>query len=313
VKAVVVEDGEVVVAERPDPRPAGDEMLVAVRAAGLNGADIAQAAGRYPPPPGAPAEILGLELAGEVVEVGERIRRFQVGDRIMALVTGGAQAELAVVHELEAMPMPSRLDWAHAGAFPEVFATAHDALFGTGKLKLGERVLVHGGAGGVGTAAIQLAVSAGARVVATVRREALRAAVAALGAVAIGHGDLAAHGPYDLIIETIGGEQVGWDLDALAECGRIVVLSTSAGGSLALDLRLLMSKRASLVGSVLRPRRLEERAMVLRRLEAEVLPLVEENQIRIPVFATFDLKDAPAAYSSFKAGGKLGKIVLRMP
>ena len=174
-RAATISDGSVGVAEHPDPVPGAGELLVEVRAAGVNGADLLQRAGHYPAPPGSPPEIPGLEFAGEIVDTGDGAERFSVGERVMAIVGGGGQAELAVVHERVAMRVPDAIDWEAAGALPEVFTTAHDALFTQAGLGLGERVLVHGGAGGVGTAAVQLGAAAGARVSATVRDPELRA------------------------------------------------------------------------------------------------------------------------------------------
>src|SRR3954466_9045670 len=173
-RAATIRDGEVRTEEHPDPEPGSGEILVRVRAAGLNGADMLQRRGRYPAPPGAPQDIPGLELAGEVAATGPGATRFAEGDRVMAVVAGGGQAELAVVHERAAMPVPDALDWPAAGGFPEGFTTAHDAIFTQAGLPPGERLLVHGAAGGVGTAAIQLGRTAGARVTATVRNERLR-------------------------------------------------------------------------------------------------------------------------------------------
>lgn len=173
-RAVTIRDKQVVIEERPDPTPGSGEVLVRVHAAGLNGADMMQRQGFYPAPPGSPADIPGLELAGEVAALGAVAERFAVGDRVMAIVGGGGQAELATVHERQLMAVPAALDWPAAGGVPEVFTTAHDAIFTQAELRSGERLLVHGGAGGVGTAAIQLARAAGARVTATVRREELR-------------------------------------------------------------------------------------------------------------------------------------------
>src|SRR5215210_9492144 len=181
-RAVVVDDGKLRVDERPDPEPAANQLLVRVRAAGLNGADMLQRKGAYPAPPGSPPDIPGLELAGEVAARGPGAERFEEGDRVMAIVGGGGQAELAILHERAAMPVPDGLDWPEAGGLPEVFTTAHDAIFTQAGLRPGERLLVHGGAGGVGTAAVQLGGMAGARVTATVRREELRPQVEELGA-----------------------------------------------------------------------------------------------------------------------------------
>src|SRR3954462_10682820 len=160
-RAATIRDGSIVVEEPPDPAPQAGELLVRVRAAGLNGADMMQLAGRYPAPPGAPEDIPGLELAGEGAEVGRDARRFEPGDRVMAVVAGGGQAELAVVHESAAMPVPEGLEWPAAGGVPEVFTTAQDAVFTQARLRLGERLLVHGAAGGVGMAAVQLGTMAG--------------------------------------------------------------------------------------------------------------------------------------------------------
>ncbi|MDQ3294915.1 MAG: alcohol dehydrogenase catalytic domain-containing protein, partial [Actinomycetota bacterium] len=171
---MTIVDGRLEWQEHPDPVPGTAEVLVRVRAAGLNGADRLQVAGFYPPPAGSPADIPGLELAGEVVARGDGADRFEDGDRVMAIVGGGGQAELAVVHERGAMPVPAGLGWAEAGAAAEVFTTAHDALFTQAALTTGDRLLVHGAAGGVGTAAVQLGAAAGARVTATVRHEGLR-------------------------------------------------------------------------------------------------------------------------------------------
>src|SRR4051795_5213224 len=179
-RAAVIADRDVSVQERPDPAPGAGEVLVRVRAAGLNGADMLQRRGAYPAPPGSPPDIPGLELAGEVAALGPGAQRFSEGDRVMAIVGGGGQAELCVVHERQLMPVPDVpdvLDWPAAGGVPEVFTTAHDAVFTQAGLQPGEHLLVHGAAGGVGTAAVQLGRAAGARVTATVRSEDKRAEV----------------------------------------------------------------------------------------------------------------------------------------
>src|SRR3712207_3842307 len=203
-RAATIRDGRIAVEEHPDPRPQTGELLVRVRAAGLNGADMMQLAGRYPAPPRAPQEIPGLELAGEVIEMGEGVERFELGDRVMSIVAGGGQAELAVVNERVAMPVPDELDWVAAGGVPEVFFTAHDALFTQAGLMLGERLLVHGAAGGVGTAAVQLATMAGARVTATGRDEHCRGQGTALGGNAIAPDEFIDAGPFDVVLELVG-------------------------------------------------------------------------------------------------------------
>src|SRR5947199_467206 len=228
-RAVTVSDGQLEVVDHPDPVPGPGEVLVRVRAAGLNGADMHQRRGLYPAPPGSPQDIPGLELAGEVAGLGPGASRFAEGDRVMAIVGGGGQAELAVIHERQLMPVPDRLDWPQAGGTPEVFTTAHDAIFTQAGLKLGERLLVHGGAGGVGTAAIQLGCAAGARVTATVRNPDLRDQVAELGADVIAPEDFGGHGPFDVILELVGAPNLQANLGALATGGRITVIGIGAG------------------------------------------------------------------------------------
>jgi NADPH:quinone reductase len=310
VKAVTVRDEELSVAEHPEPEPGSGEVLVRVYAAGLNGADMMQRRGRYPAPPGSPQEIPGLELAGEVVARGAGARRFQEGDRVMAVVGGGGQAQLATIHERVAMPVPDRLGWAEAGGVPEVFTTAHDALFTQAGLKPGEHLLVHGAAGGVGTAAVQLAHAAGARVTATVRNEELRAGVAELGADVIAPEDFDARGPFDVILELVGAPNLEANVKSLATLGRIVVIGIGAGAKAELNLGALMGTRARIMGSTLRPRPLEEKAAAARGVERSVLPLIASGAVKVLVHATYPLDQAVAAYDAFAAGGKLGKIVL---
>jgi putative PIG3 family NAD(P)H quinone oxidoreductase len=309
-RAATIREQEIVIEEHPDPVPGAGEVLVRVHAAGLNGADMMQRRGLYPAPPGSPQDIPGMELAGEVAAFGPGATRFAEGARVMALVGGGAQAELAVVHERVLMPVPAALDWPAAGGLPEVFTTAHDAIFVQAELRPGEHLLVHGGAGGVGTAAIQLARAAGARVSATVRNEKLREQVAALGADAIAPEGFAEHGPFDVILELVGAPNMPENLTALAPGGRIAVIGVSAGVNTELNLLALMGKRARIHGSTLRSRPLEEKAITARLLEREVLPSFDTGALRVPIAATFPLSETAAAYDRFAAGGKLGKIVL---
>jgi len=311
-RAATIRDGAIVVEEHPDPVPQAGELLVRVRAAGLNGADMMQLAGRYPAPPGAPQEIPGLELAGEVAEVGRGVTRFEVGDRVMAVVAGGGQAELAIVHESAAIPIPDELEWTAAGGVPEVFTTAHDAIFSQARLTVGERLLVHGAAGGVGMAAVQLGTMAGARVTATVRNEQAREQIAALDVNALEPEGFEEAGPFDVILELVGGPNLGGNLQALAMRGRIVVIGISAGAKAEIDLRMLMGKRGSIHASTLRARSLEDKAQAARLVERHVLPGFASGDLSVPVTATFPLADAAAAYDRFKDGGKLGKIVLEL-
>ena len=309
-KAVTVRETVLSVEDHPDPEPGSGEVLVRVRSAGLNGADQMQRRGLYPAPPGFPPDIPGLELAGEVVGLGPGTRRFKEGDRVMAVVGGGGQAELATVHEREAMPVPDEVDWPAAGGLPEVFTTAHDALFTQAGLKPGEHLLVNGGAGGVGTAGIQLARATGARVTATVRNESLRDQVAALGAEVIEPEAARDHGPYDVILELIGGPNLETNVKSLATLGRIVVIGIAGGAKAELNLGALMGCRGHVMSSTLRSRPLEEKAVAARLVERNVLPLIAGGVVRVPVHATYPLAEAEAAYDAFAAGGKLGKIVL---
>jgi len=314
-RAVTVVDGRLEWGEHPDPEPGTGEVLVDVRAAGVNGADMLQRRGHYPAPPGSPADIPGLELAGEVVAVGPAAERFAVGDRVMAVVGGGGQAEQAVLHERTALPVPAGVDWDAAGGFPEVFTTAHDALFTQCSLTVGEHALVHGAAGGVGIAGVQLAAAAGARVTATVRNPDLRDQVAAIGSAAgsvevVAHDDFAGRGPYDVVLELVGAPNLPDDLRALATGGRIVVIGVGGGAAAELDLLTLMARRGRIQASTLRPRPLEQKADAARRVEAHVLPLLAAGRITVPVAARVPMVEAEAAYERFAAGGKLGKIVL---
>ena len=309
-RAVTIVDKALSVSDRPDPVPGSGEVLVRVHAAGLNGADMMQRRGHYPAPPGAPKDIPGLELAGEVVQCGPNATRFAPGDRVMGIVGGGGQAELCNVHERVLMPVPERLTWTEAGGAPEVFTTAHDAVFTQGGLVAGERLLVHGGAGGVGTAAIQLGCAAGARVTATVRNPDARDRVAELGATVIEPGGFADHGPFDLILELVGAVNLADNVKSIDVNGRISIIGTSAGAVGELNLGVLMGKRARIYGSTLRARPLEQKAMTARAMERSVLPALDSGEIIVPIAETFPLEDAVAAYDRFAGGGKLGKIVL---
>jgi NADPH:quinone reductase len=309
-RAVTIEDGKLAIREHPDPVPGAGELLVRVRAAGLNGADLHQLRGGYPAPPGSPADIPGLDVAGEVAGTGRDVTRFQVGDRVMAVVGGGGQAELALVHERLAMPVLDALSWPEAGGFPEVFTTAHDALFTQCGLQLGERVLVHGAAGGVGSAGVQLAAAAGAMVTATVRNPEHHRAVAELGAERVIAPGEPYGGPFGVILELVGAPNFPANLEALATGGRISVIGTGAGARIELHLGVLMMRHARLLGSTLRSRPLEQKAEAARRVEAHVLPAVAAGRVRVPVAATYPLDQAEQAYEHFRTGGKLGKIVL---
>jgi putative PIG3 family NAD(P)H quinone oxidoreductase len=309
-RAVTIQDNQIVIDERPDPEAGSGEVLVRVRAAGLNGADMHQLRGGYPAPPGSPPDIPGLELAGEVIARGAGARRFSEGDRVMGIVGGGGQAELATVHERILVPVPEELTWNEAGGVPEVFTTAHDALFTQAGLQAGERLLVHGAAGGVGTAAIQLGRAAGAQVTATVRNPELRERVAELGAQVVDPQRFRDLGPFDLILELIGADNLNDNLKALETGGRITVIGMGGGATGEINLGLLLMKRARMYGSTLRSRPLELKALTARGLERSVLPLLALGAVRVPIAETYPLAEAAAAYEHFARGGKLGKIIL---
>jgi NADPH2:quinone reductase len=310
-RAATVRDGEIHVEDHPDPTPGDGEVLIRVRAAALNGADMMQKRGLYPAPAGWPQDIPGLDVAGEVAAVGSDATRFSVDDRVMGFVGGGGQGELLVVHERLLMPVPDGLGWAQAGGFAEVFTTAHDALFTQGDLKPGERLLIHGAAGGVGTAAVQLARAAGAEVVASVRNTDHHAAIGELGAhTACVPDDV--EGTFDVILELVGAPNLAGNVKALNTLGRIVVIGISAGAKAELNLGALMGKRGRISASTLRARPLEEKALAARLVERHVLPLVARGEIDVPIAETFPLERAPEAYERFAAGGNLGKIVLTM-
>jgi len=310
-RSVVIRDGDLVVEERPDPEPGPGQVLVAIKAAGLNAADLLQRRGFYPAPPDAPADIPGLELSGEVAALGEGALRFSIGERVMAVVGGGGQSSRAVVHERLLLPVPDGLLHSAAGGFPEAFTTAHDALFTQCGLAMGERVCVHGAAGGVGTAAVQLAAAAGCDVTATVRDPARHDDVAALGASrVVAPDDFAGHGPFDVVLELVGAPNMAANLSALAPGGRIAVIGVGAGATAEINLLDLMRSRGRIHGSTLRARSLEDKADAARRVERHVLPLLTTGRLRVPISATFTIDDVGSAYDAFAAGGKFGKIVL---
>ena len=299
---------------RDDLQPGLGQALIRVRAAGLNGADPVQVAGFYPPPPeaGVPGDIPGMELAGEIVSSAAPVPRFEPGTGVMAIAAGAAQAEYVVLDERQLMPVPDALDWAQAGGFPEVYMTAYDALVGQANLRSGQRLLVNGAGGGVGSAAVQLGHVLGADVTASVRNEKNRAAVEELGADrALSPDEAFDHGPYDVILELVGAPNLGPDVKALAAWGTVVVIGVSAGIDAELDLRRLMATRGTVRASTLRYRPVEEKALLARELEKCVLPLVADGRLRVPIEAEFPLTEVTAAYERFNTGGHLGKIVLR--
>jgi len=310
-RAVTIVEGELRWEEHPDPVAGPGEVVVSVAAAGINGADLLQRKGFYPAPPGSPADIPGLEFAGTVQAVGSGAGRYAVGDRVMAICGGGGQAERIVVPEAHLLPVPDGVDLVPAGGFAEAYSTAQDALFTQADLSEGHTVLISGAAGGVGTAAVQLAAVAGARVVATVRDPDLHDAVRALGAdEVILPEDVAGHGPYDVSLELVGAPGVEAVLPHLATGARVVVIGVGAGARAEVNLLAVMGARATIGGSTLRSRSSEEKAGVAWLVEGRAVRLLGEGAVTVPVAATFPMAEAAAAYERFAAGGKFGKIVL---
>ena len=300
--------------ERPDQAPSGDDVLLAVRYAALNGADLAQRAGRYPAPPGSPPDVPGIETAGTVIACGPTARRFQAGDRVFGIVGGGGLADRVLVHERHVAPVPTNLDELAAAAVPEVFVTAHDAIVTLAALRLGELLVVSGANGGVGTAAVQIGAASGARVLATVRSAEVRGRIAELGAEVIAPDDLVGRaqelGGADVVLELVGAPNLEHNFDALAVKGRIVIVGTGAGDEGPLSLRKLMVKRARLIGTVLRARPLEEKAAAVQAFAREVVPHLATGRIVPLVDRVFPAAEAAAAFDRMQEPGKLGKVLL---
>ncbi|HEY0406633.1 MAG TPA: NAD(P)H-quinone oxidoreductase [Pyrinomonadaceae bacterium] len=306
---------------RPAP-PTANRVLVRVYAAGLNRADILQRMGRYPAPPGYPQDIPGLEFAGEVEQVGAEARLCRVGQRVFGITAGGAQAEYIIVPEDTLVEIPANLSWAEAAAVPEVFITAHDALFTQAKLKMGERALVHAAGSGVGTAAVQLAHAAGATVYGTSRTAGKLERARPFGldeGVAVG-GDAATFvaavrewtngAGVNVILDLVGGAYLAANLDALAERGRLMFVGTTSGNSAELNLGTVMHKRLRLMGTVLRARSLEEKARATRRFAAHVVPLLADGKARPVIDRVHPMEEVRAAHTRLESNESFGKIVL---
>jgi NADPH2:quinone reductase len=307
--------------ERPVPQPQDGEILVRVRAAGVNRPDVLQRQGGYPPPPGAP-DILGLEIAGEVVGSDPNANRFPMGARVMALVAGGGYADYAVVHETNALPVPDGLSLEEAGAVPETYFTVWTNVFDRGALKVGETLLVHGGTSGIGTTAIQLAKAFGATVIATAGTPEKCEACRRLGAdVAVDYKtedfvaavkEATGGRGADVILDMVGGDYIPRNHEAAGQDGRIVQIAFLKGSKVEVDFRRLMLKRLTHTGSTLRSRSVPEKASIAQALEAKVLPLLAEGRCRPVMDSTFALEDAAKAHARMDGGEHIGKIVLRL-
>ncbi len=300
--------------ERPDPLPAAGEVLVAAPFAALNPADLAQRAGNYTAPPGAPPDVPGLEVAGRVVACGTSVRDWRAGDRVFGLVGGGGLADRVVVHERHVVAVPDRLDDQEAAAAAEAFITAHDAIVTQADLRTGEVLLVNGASGGVGTAAAQIGVALGARVLASARSDEARRRLAELGAEPVAPDEAFARareaGGAHVVLELVGAPNLADDLDALAPKGRIVVVGTGAGADATLSLRALMGRRARIQGTVLRARSLEEKAAAVQAFGRHVVPLLADGRARAVVDRVFPAEDAAAAFDYLAQPGKFGKVLL---
>ncbi|MEK2643948.1 NAD(P)H-quinone oxidoreductase [Bdellovibrio sp. BCCA] len=307
------------VRERPRPEPAAHDVLIEVHAAGINRPDCAQRQGTYPPPPGA-SDILGLEVAGIVVTCGSQVSRWKVGDRVCALISGGGYAEYVAAPEGQCLPIPKDFDMIHAAALPETFFTVWTNVFESGRLQKGESILVHGGSGGIGTTAIQMAHTLGAKVFTTVGKKESVAPCKALGADRVilykeedfvtaikettqGRG-------VDVILDMVGGDYFIRNIEALAPLGRLVQIATIKGTHVELDLRKMMFKRLTLTGSTLRARSVEEKTRIAQALEKNIWPLLNQGHMKPVIYKTFPLEQAREAHELMESSAHTGKIVL---
>jgi len=307
--------------DRPVPIPGPDDVLIRVAAAGVNRPDVMQRQGRYPVPPGA-SDIPGLEVAGEIVEVGALVRDWRVGDRVCALVAGGGYAEYCLAPAPQCLPIPRGMDPVYAAAVPETTFTVWTNVFERGHLVQGESLLVHGGSSGIGTTAIQLARAFGARVFATAGSAEKCAACTALGAErAFNYRDVdfvsavreATGGRgVDVILDMVAGSYIPRNLDALAMNGRLVIIAFLGGTKAEIDASVVLRRWLTITGSTLRPRSVEQKGAIARALLENVWPLFESGAVRVVVHATFPLAQAAEAHRLMESGTHIGKIVLKV-
>ena len=311
---------EVLVPEqRAVPKPGAHDLLVKVAAAGVNRPDVAQRSGSYPPPPGA-SDLPGLEIAGEVVAVGDAVSRFKIGDKVMSLVAGGGYAQYCIAPDNHAMAVPDSLTLQQAGALPETLMTVWHNVFERGGLKAGETLLVHGGSSGIGTMAIQLAKAFGARVIVTVGNEEKAKACLALGADhAVNYRTedfveqtkaITAGAGVDLILDMVGGDYIERNYDAAAIGGRIVQIAFLGGSKAEVNFAKLMMKRLMHTGSTLRPRSNEDKAAMVAAIAQKVLPLIAQGKVKPLMDSNFPLTQAVDAHRRMETSHHIGKIVL---
>lgn len=306
------------VVQRPTPQPGAGEVLVKVLAAGVNRPDALQRAGTYPPPPGA-SDLPGLELAGEIVSGDLQGSEFKIGDQVCALVTGGAYAEYCVVPVQQCLPIPAGFSLVEAAGLPETFFTVWSNVFERGALTHGETLLVHGGASGIGTTAIQLAVALGNTVYATAGSDERVEAINRLGGIGINYKTQAYEEVIkaktggrgvDVILDMVAGDYIDRDLKCLADDGRIVIIALLGGAKATINCGEILRRRLTVTGSTLRPRPVAFKAALARALRERVWPLLESGQVRPVVHATFPLEQADRAHAMMEAGEQVGKIIL---
>ena len=311
--ALAIRDKELELVERDVPEPGPYDVLVAVHAAGINAADLMQRQGFYPAPPGWPVDVPGMELAGVVSAVGDRVVEPVLGRRVCAVVGGGAQATHCLVPSEHLLFLPDDVAWDEAGGFPEAFTTAYDALVSQGNLQAGERALISGAAGGVGVAAVQIAHALGAHVTAVTRTSEFHEALRALGATdTITLEEVDSIEPVDVVLELVGAAHLEKAQRVLKPFARVVVIGVSAGSHLDLDLLGVMRTRATFTGSTLRSRSREEKASVARLVGDALIPRWTSGELTVPLARVFDLRSGADAYDYFSQRGKFGKVVLRM-
>ena len=304
-------------AERPVPQPRSGELLIKVAASGVNRPDLAQRAGTYPPPVGA-SDLPGLEAAGTVAAVGPGVKGWNIGDAVCALTPGGSYAEYCVVPAPQCLPLPKGFDMLHAAALPENYFTVWHNLFERARLEQGESVLIHGGASGIGTTAIQLAKAFGATVFTTVRNREKADAVRKLGAdhaVLYTDNDWAAEvkklsGGVDVVLDMVAGDYLPKNLQLLKQEGRCVVIALQGGATATINAGIVMVNRLTVTGSTLRPQSVENKGRMARGLQAKVWPLLESGRIRPILYKTFPLKEAAAAHAELERANHVGKVML---
>jgi len=298
------------------PSPSKGEVLILVRAAGVNRSDILQREGLYVPPAGTPTT-LGLEVAGEIAELGQTVTRWRVGDRVAALLGGGGYAEFVTVDARHVLPIPGGLDFVHAAGLPETVITVFANVFESGRLEAGQTLLVHGATSGVGVTAIAMAKWAGAKVIATARGAEKAASALALGAdraVDVTAEDFVevvkAEGGADVVLDMVGASYAQRDIEALKPGGRLVMIATQAGPLAELNLLTIMLKRLTVTGSTLRSRPADEKARLTAAVEAKVWPWIQSGMVGTVIDRTFPLAEAAAAHARMEQGSHVGKLVL---